>query len=32
MKTGYRDYKIPVVTLHGSETVNMPDIKMSPRR
>jgi len=31
-KTGYRDYKISEVTVRGSETVNMPDIKMSPRR
>jgi Carboxypeptidase regulatory-like domain len=31
-KTGYRDYKIPVVTLRAGETVKMPDIKMSPRR
>jgi hypothetical protein len=31
-KTGYLDYKISVVTVRGSETVNMPDIKMSPRR
>jgi hypothetical protein len=31
-KTGYRDYKISVVTVRGGETVNMPDIKMSPGR
>ncbi|HEY6341959.1 MAG TPA: carboxypeptidase-like regulatory domain-containing protein [Bryobacteraceae bacterium] len=29
-KTGYRDYEIPVVTVRGGETVNMPEIKMSP--
>jgi Carboxypeptidase regulatory-like domain len=29
-KTGYRDYTIPVVTVRGGETVNMPPIKMSP--
>jgi hypothetical protein len=29
-KGGYRDYKIPVVTVRPGETVNMPDIKMSP--
>ena len=28
-KTGYRDYKISVVTVRGGETVYMPDIKMS---
>jgi hypothetical protein len=31
-KTGYRNYKIPVVTVRGGETVTMPDIKMFPRR
>jgi hypothetical protein len=31
-KTGYRDHKISVVTVRAGETVNMPDIKMSPRR
>ena len=29
-KKGYRDYEIPEVTLRGSETLNMPEIKMSP--
>jgi Carboxypeptidase regulatory-like domain len=29
-KTGFRDYEIPVVTVRGGETVNMPEIKMSP--
>ncbi len=29
-ESGYRDYKIPVVTVRPGETVNMPDIKMSP--
>ncbi len=31
-KAGYRDHKISVVTVRGGETVNMPDIKMSPSR
>jgi hypothetical protein len=31
-KTDYRDYKISMVTVRGSEAVNMPDIKLSPRR
>ncbi len=31
-KTGYRDYKISTVTVRAGETVNIPDIKMSPRR
>jgi hypothetical protein len=31
-KTGYRDYTISEVTARGSETVNMPDIKISPLR
>jgi hypothetical protein len=29
-KKGYRDYEIPEVTVRGGETVNMPEIKMSP--
>jgi uncharacterized GH25 family protein len=28
-RKGYRDYKIPEVTVRASETVNMPDIVMS---
>ena len=28
-KKGYRDYKIPLVTVRPGETVNMPEIKMS---
>jgi Carboxypeptidase regulatory-like domain len=31
-KTGYRDYKISAVAVRGGETVNMPDIKLSPHR
>jgi hypothetical protein len=29
-KTGYQDYKISTVAVRAGETVNMPDIKMSP--
>jgi hypothetical protein len=29
-KEGYQDYKIPLVTVRAGETVNMPEIKMSP--
>jgi len=29
-KSGYRDYTVPVVTVRDGETVNMPEIKMSP--
>jgi hypothetical protein len=28
-KKGYRDYKIPLVTVRPGETVNVPEIKMS---
>ena len=31
-KKGYRDYKIPEVTVRAGETVKMPEIKMSPAK
>jgi len=31
-KAGYRNHTISAVTLRGGEAVNMPEIKMSPRR
>lgn len=29
-KSGYRDYTIPMVTVHEGQTVDVPEIKMSP--
>jgi hypothetical protein len=29
-KSGYQDYTVPEVTVRPGETVNMPEIKMSP--
>lgn len=29
-KTGYQDYTVPLVTVRPGETVNVPEIKMSP--
>jgi hypothetical protein len=29
-KSGYLDYTVPLVTVYPGETVNMPEIKMSP--
>jgi hypothetical protein len=29
-KSGYRDYTVTLVTVYPGETVNMPEIKMSP--
>jgi hypothetical protein len=29
-KGGYRDYKIPLVTVRPGETVKLPDVAMSP--
>ncbi len=31
-KRGYRDYKVPVVTVRPGEAVKLPDIKMSSMR